>query len=124
MTTTLTQEQIIEGNKLIAEFMGWHYNSKYNQWCMMEDLTILDGEEYAGEWFRVLKFHSSWDWLLPVIRKIRDYLNNMPERPSKNHCCKGDLIEVDIQCALWEINIENTWQHTVEFIKWYNSQSK
>jgi hypothetical protein len=94
----MNNNSVVEGNKLIAEFDG---KSKVHP--------------------NDLKYHSSFDWLLLVVKKIRDYLNNMPNRPSKNHCCKGDLIEVDIQCSLWEIDIEKTWQHTVEFIKWYNN---
>lgn len=53
--TTLTQEQIIEGNKLIANFKGWIWP---------EDAEYRLYEEHA------LKYHSSWHWLMPVIEKI------------------------------------------------------
>lgn len=72
------------------------------------------------------EYHKDWSLLMPVISKAREFLQNM-ERPSRNHCCKGDLIEVDLQCRLWEIDIEKTWKHTVELITWineYNSQNK
>tara|TARA_R100001509_G_C4871175_1_gene216735 strand:+ start:1701 stop:1988 length:288 start_codon:yes stop_codon:yes gene_type:complete len=58
-------------NKLIAEFMG------------MEE---SNGEYYkriynSGDWIPLneLKFHTSWDWLMPVVSKItkdEKYLEN------------------------------------------------
>lgn len=50
-----------EGNKIIAEFMGefrvssdmYATGSSHNVW-------------YEGD----LKYHTSWDWLMPVIEKI------------------------------------------------------
>ena len=100
----MNKEEIIEGNKLIAEFMG----------------TKVKPDGY---FIKDYLYHSSWDWLMPVLRKIKDYLNNM-ERPSKNHCCKGDMIEIDIQCRLWEVDIEKTHHHVVEFLQWYNQQNR
>lgn len=51
----------MEENKLIAEFMGYEvehnkcYSPKYN------DGTIAP-----------MQFHTSWDWLMPVVEKILD----------------------------------------------------
>lgn len=112
---------IIEGNKLIAVFDGWCIENRDEFNRPSKLMYARKNASYTVILVDELKYHASWDWLMPVIRKIKDYLNNMPNRPTKNHCCQGDLIEVDIQCHLWELNIEKTWQHAVEFIKWYNS---
>jgi|21_taG_2_1085346.scaffolds.fasta_scaffold27580_6 hypothetical protein len=42
-----------QGNKLIAEFMGVEF---------ME--ASLDGNDFNPQ------FHTSWDWLMPVVEKI------------------------------------------------------
>ena len=47
-------KEIIEGNKLIAEFLG------------QEKLTGRISDEHR-------QFHTSWDWLMPVCKKL-DYL--------------------------------------------------
>ena len=47
----MTQEQINEGNKLIAEFMNRNHQSLY---------SFISQYEY----------HYSWDFLMPVVRKI------------------------------------------------------
>ncbi len=66
-----------------------------------------------------LKFNESWDWYMKAYRKAKDFLNDM-DRPSKNHCCKGDLLEVDIHCAVVEIDIKKAYIALVKFVEWYN----
>jgi hypothetical protein len=43
-----------EGNRLIAEFMGKTYHPKLEKTSGINDLY----------------YHSSWDWLMPVLEKI------------------------------------------------------
>lgn len=58
----------LESNKLIAEFMGYRYET---------------GVSLGGSWSRFFKnggtfedsfpgakYHTSWDWLMPVVEKI------------------------------------------------------
>ena len=52
---------IEEGNKLIAEFVGAKLTKG--------NFYLLDGEILAHE--ADLKYHTSWDWLMPVVEKIR-----------------------------------------------------
>ena len=82
----MTPEEIIEGNKLIAEF-----------------LKIEEA-----------KFHSSWDWLIPVVEKITSmdiYIKY------KDYSC-GQFNDGGIYINTK--SIENTFSDVVEFIKWYN----
>ena len=52
-------------NKLIAEFMGYKHPK-------FEDMYRLPhGDEYASN----LKYDYSWDWLMPVLKKINIKLN-------------------------------------------------
>ena len=59
----MTSEEILDGNKLIAEFLG------INKKVYGETGTTyyIDGTPYQ---FFKLKYHSSWDWLMPVIGKL------------------------------------------------------
>lgn len=61
----MTPEEIIEGNKLIAEFMG------YEKHPTIED-CLRDPQKSEHNFMHPshLKYHSSWDWLMPVIEKI------------------------------------------------------
>lgn len=64
----------IEGNKLIAEFMGL----KFHKIGWVDDQHI-DGNYECVE----LKYHSSWDWQIPVYSKlakaIREIVTKNPE---------------------------------------------
>jgi hypothetical protein len=113
--------QIEEGNQLIADF----HNPEWRDGVIYETVEdpsysqIIGGREVGRNVNESdLEYHTSWDWLMPVIRKINDYLNN------KQGWCQGDTIKVGIVYGLWEIDIEKTWQHTVEFIKWFNQTQK
>ena len=66
----MTQEQIIEGNKLIGKFDGLilrKANQSYNigQWWIRDENKKLKFVCYDGR----LKYHESWDWLIPAIKK-------------------------------------------------------
>jgi len=53
----------MKGNKLIAEFMGMQHT----------DIGWYDNEEalkLKDNTFDKLNFHTSWDWLMPVVGKI------------------------------------------------------
>lgn len=68
----MTDEQITAGKKLIAEFMGFtikdfsgaheryidkcHENAPYYEWHLVRDL----------------KYHTSYDWLMPVLDKLAE----------------------------------------------------
>ena len=123
----MNNEEIIEGNKLIAEFMGYkegfpHEGGDYiNCSDVVEGYEIPDHErafphndDKDSHQFPLnyLEFHSSWDWLVPVVKKILD-LNNMSELYKRMTRVTESLIYLDIQILFEEV---------VKFIKWYNSQ--
>ena len=81
-------------NKLIAEFMGYEvnhnkcYSPKYN------DGTIAP-----------MQFHKSWDWLMPVVKKIEDYLSdNVGKVGYFDECLSSN-------------DLNTRYQAVVEFIK-------
>ena len=124
----MDKKEIIEGNKLIAEFMVWrkgdNYTSKfefYDAWG--ESINQLTPVE--------MDFNSSWDWLMPVVEKIEDFHDNVEYQV----VIYEDEVEIIQKCEpKWKeiVNISadgsgkltNTWLAVVEFITWYNRQSK
>ena len=96
MKTELTQEEIIEGNRIIADFEtgtprpeGWHYLG--------------------------MQYHKSYDWLIPVYDKYRTMSVPIP------HWQMHEANIADIGKWLNELNLTSMWEELVDAIKWYNS---
>jgi len=69
-----------DDNKLIAEFMGAVGTPKYNptEWDVyITGCLDVDSDDENAQHFYTpdeMKYHTSWDWLMPVIAKIvNDY---------------------------------------------------
>lgn len=104
----MTQEQIVEGNKLIAQFMGVKIGVEMYSWrpgCQ-EPLR----EEH-------LNYHEAWGWLLPVWKRLRDH--------PFGDCYGDDFIWYNSAClAILSVDIKKAYLHIVEGIKVYNQQTK
>lgn len=118
----MTQEQL-EGNKLIAEFMGLRLGAA-------GDLINEDADCHVMG----TKYHSSWDdWLMPVVEKIEKDVSKAPYlgftvRIVGNSCLischeknKQDGVIYQTPWGYRPLTkIEAVWLAVVEFIKWYN----
>ena len=88
-------------NKLIAEFMGLkeHEGSYY--------LPLYN----SGDWVPdvELEYHSSWDWLMPVLKKINLQLNpdNYNEWRMINKPTEYDIENVHAQAVYFIKNQNN-----------------
>jgi hypothetical protein len=93
----------MKDNKLIAEFMG---------------LQFSKGEYYrplfnSGDWISEdeLHYHTSWDWLMPVVVECFERLGNT------------DTIDyMRLNDALLTCNIDELYNAVVEFIEEHNVQ--
>lgn len=113
----LTYKQIIEGNKLIAEFMG----KKKLKWWLRP--WFIKEEE-------LLQYHYNWYNLILVLNKIH-HTSCIVELNwglifscricylGKNKYAKVENFYGDTNEGLTQI--ESVWLAVVEFIKWYNS---
>lgn len=60
----MTEQEILEGNILIAEFMGWEVQKDIkNLWYSNNGSESISRPSS-------MEFHSSWSWLMPVVEKI------------------------------------------------------
>ena len=96
----------MEENKLIAEFMGteWHKNIDLD---FFKDVCIISSSNIP------YKFHSSWDWLMPVIEKIQDIFVDNPELDWQLY----DDIRLNVPY------LDDTYNAVLYAIKQYNNQN-
>lgn len=121
-----------EGNKLIAEFMG-AIVSKQTLFENDKDIETLVIDVYSRPpffnndlyntygWMSYenldkMLYHSSWDWLMPVINKIYESDWYYKWKDTSGQFEKEVFINTKF--------IETTWEQVVEFIKWYNENRK
>lgn len=106
-----------EGNKLIAEFMEW---SEFPGNMLKEKLGV------APKRIEDLKFHSSWDWLMPVVEKIESI--ELPricfyEVLIANEYCaikvksEQDFFFVSTEARESRNKIDAVWQTVIKFIQ-------
>ena len=100
---------IEEKNGMIANFMGVKFkddNEYINELKEMRSNGIFFEQGYMAS---ELKYHSSWDWLMPVVEEIK-YLEVDPR--SK-----------DIVTGLKIANsLDDVHYCVCKFIEWYNEQ--
>lgn len=89
-----------EKNRIIAEFMG--FENQMQLWRNPENrLCFLIG----GDWVPVcnLKYHTSWDWLMPVIQKVA-------------------TITEGSERYMLDLDINISYERAVDYIQWHNTQ--
>lgn len=119
----MTQEEIIEGNKIIDNF----YKSSG------QHVSIVCRPSQ-------MEYHSSWDWLMPIVDKIEsiydDHHGYFGVHIISNSCMiRGTFLHKAIKKnskygwvymsdpeAIFETKIESTWYNVVQFIKWWNGR--
>lgn len=108
----MTEQEISDGNRIIAEFMGAKPCKQHPNTQLF--LKIKDNKNPSLQYWHLLKYHKSWDWLIPVIDKIRSskyyldyYLSNLGQF--------NDGIHINTKF------ISSTFESVVEYLKWYNS---
>jgi hypothetical protein len=143
----ITKEDILEGNKLLAEFKGYKYyliteveDTYHAGWKLTKNAHSLDKydttagngpfKRYLTRSHNGLRFYNSYDWLMPIYLEIK----NNHEYGCQLFCISTDYIEVIIN----DLNLGKSvitkyyykdfyseltalWFAIVEFIKWYNN---
>lgn len=125
----MEQHEIMEGNRLIALFMGSvrHVEGDVGE---SEEYEYYDGTGMTGGYLRNFCYHYSWDWLMPVIEKISKIpiLESRTNQEVHFPTTFGMPSEEGkpmfrFYCAtlfIADTLIEAAWLAVVDFIKWHN----
>jgi len=109
----VTEEQIIEGNKIIADYMGWGISgSGPLTWYETGDKNI--DSPLVDE----LKFHTDWNWLMPVIKRCCDDLNHMGFDKRGSWTPQLGYVS-EIYVMRLNSPIEKVWQEVINHINRY-----
>lgn len=110
--------EILEGNKLIAEFMGGIVE-KFT-WRKYEPMGVTFDKQVHGLQAHVLEdlnYHTSWDWLMPACQRWDNtWHDEWNAHQVEKYTSLSD--ELDHFATLYEI--EPLWRQLVINIKWYN----
>lgn len=97
-------------NKLIAEFMGNHTDEYGNDVYVPKEMMFNSKSKCMQGIFEFneCKFHTDWNWLMPVVVKILDI------------SLESDSMEPYYNITDSIPNIKETYKEVIEFINWYN----
>ena len=136
---------ITKNNKMIAEFMGGKLSAHSQNLINMPQtigeakIHCVKGSEglpngtYSLCYLHELKYHSSWDWLMPVVEKINnttdEFGNEMNFQIGNGFVWVDQPIGDRIYFSGNEIDhkkepmIDKVYKAVVEFIQWYNQKN-
>lgn len=105
----MEQEQIIQGNKLIAEFVRTAEKQYSDDGDFIDSQYCNDNSSEANYYrWGDMRFSTSWDWIMPVVKKIQQIeLSDFPKKKA-------------IMNALLDVEIESLYLAVVIFAQWYN----
>ena len=106
-------------NTLIAEFMGMTYGDP-NDDSVMIQMTSQGNEVVPIE---SMKYHTSWDWLIPVVEKIESderYDVDILQYGTRITDNQKEIVS-NIADISFDKKIEHTYDAVVEFINEYNN---
>lgn len=120
----MSEQEIIEGNQLIAEFMEGIFEDGM---VYLDNNVALCSED-------CLYYHFSWDWLMPVVEKISNmdnvnFFSILLNRSSDIYLTKVDL-NTFMENSFFSVfddeksNIIMVYKTVIKFIKWYKSCKK
>lgn len=123
---------VLTGNKIIAYFMGCYGDTHY-----VGDKPVLRygfRETHITERWNENKFcdntpyHSDWDWLMPVVEKIKSLGFFYKLTEWQFFICKysdySGVISYDSKTDIDEPEIDRVFKTVVRFVTWNNTQTK
>lgn len=99
---------------------------KYESWVTLGgSLSRFFNVENRKDSFPEAKYHTSWDWLMPVVEKIEklgfivEILISTNTMQQCNVYGREDFTELTVEA---KSKIETVYRAVTEFIQWYNTQ--
>lgn len=129
----MTTEQI-EQSKIIAEFMNAKIDTGYKDQITYRFPLEAAPKEYASYVWSLdgMQYISSWDWQVPVYKKIREELRTIRGNTDDYHSRNMKLLEMEagvVLCTLVFVSFgtalsnddkEAGFNALVKAITWYN----
>lgn len=117
---------ILEGNKLIAEFMG--LEGQHEEWCGNNVLSKDD--VFGGEQLVPYRPNESWNDLMPAVEKISTLkfrygrFSTKIVTLSRDPYCRIDSTAKSFRNSTYKQTplIMAVFQTVVDFLKWYNAE--
>lgn len=135
----MKEEDIIKNNAIIAEFMG--FTEKLSSvrfkkpskpgYGKLSDIIFINGHNNPNGDDPC--FHSSWDWLFPVLSKINKIKNELYEDYYKGtklaikfnyNTSLAECIMNLEDISVLDADIKECHKLATKFAKWYNKQKK
>jgi hypothetical protein len=111
------------GQKYFSDVPNPDYKNENNPHWNNELETLAWSTLNSANYIHDLKYHSSWDWLMPVVEKIEkmDYGFKMCRKVVEVYVdsTKEVILKTKESCRF-----ESLFKAVVEFIKWYNEKIK
>ena len=112
--------KITESNKLIAEFMGGNYTEDYKK--APSEIPVF--AMYATT-IEDLNYHSSWSWLMPVVKKVWSCFNEFQYDSEIYYHLTEEIFHPDYSLSeFMGADINSVYKRVVEFIEWYQINKK
>lgn len=118
----MNEIEIIKSNELIAKFMGGEYRTDLSFTFIKEgwlNTPANDCRQIAQSYD--FKYHSSWDWLIPVFNKCQELLRTMEGtvKVANQHLYLSNSLDF-----FGTLNIEKMYSAIINFIEWFNSNQE
>ncbi len=107
----MNKEQVIEANKLIAEFMG---GKPYR--VMVKSIGMMDAYQWGENGYTIdeLQYHSNWNMLMPVVIKIFQLKNIEGLYKQLNQLTEAYML----------MDLKYIHKAVIQFIQWYNQTNQ
>jgi len=138
----MKNKKIIEGNRLITQFMDWELiqtKDKLKAWVFRnkktkEVILLDDTDPYNRKMWNkdsVIEFRKSWDVLIPAINKAYAVIDEVRKRDGIGHRTASITMFNALNTFLCDsydkkgnkkgkYDIEQAWNHLIDFIKCYD----
>ena len=131
-------DNIVENNKLIAEFMGWKENKDMKVKLISGGITYYFQKNDEACIPETMCYHSDWNWLMTVVEKIenikiKDYSISTDITDDKTFINvwhygdggKWSILISNLNEEYKDFNkMQRTYKAVVKFINFYNKQKE
>ena len=132
----MTPQEILEGNKLLAEFMGYEKSSEDKDFIFYKhpdgkgiviqsqhDCKVFHTHELME--IKGFIFHRSWDWLMPVVKKCSESFEHHQYDSEEYYHITEEIFHPDYSLSeFMDADIEAVYSRVVTYIKWYNQNKE